>query len=336
MAQYQVFVTTQHPGDGVATLSSQLQVDANLDRQKPILTPGELLKGMKGCDAVVCVLEDIISDDVMGACPNLKVIANVAVGYDNIDVDAASKRGILVTNTPGVLNETTADLAFALLMACARRIAEADRYARDRKWRNWTPDLMLGVDIYGKTLGIIGYGRIGQAMGRRGQGFGMNLLYTRRSNSNDNDPGAVDLDVLLAKSDFVSLHCPLTKETHHLIGERQLSLMRPEAILINTARGAVVDSVALIAALKSGRLRGAALDVFEDEPNIPDQLLAMDNVVLAPHIGSATVETRSNMAKLACKGVMSAFGGELPANAVNPQVWSQFSANLNRQLHGAP
>jgi glyoxylate reductase len=332
MAKYRVFVTTQHPGDVVAMLSSEFQVDANLDRQKPMLPATELLKAIKGFDAVICTLEDVISDDVMAACSNLKLVANVAVGYDNIDVEAATKRGILVTNTPGVLDETTADLAFALLMACARRVAEADRYVRDRLWKDWTPDLMLGVDVYGKTLGIIGYGRIGQAMGRRGQGFGMEVLYTRRPGSSNTDPHAVSLDELLARSDFVSLHCPLTKETHHLIGEKQLSLMKPGAILINTARGAVVDSTALIAALASGRLHGAALDVYEGEPKVPEELLTMDNVVLAPHIGSATVETRSAMARLAAKGALSAFAGELPANAVNPKVWPQFSANLNRQL----
>jgi glyoxylate reductase len=335
MTKYRVFVTTQHPGDGVGTLSSQFQVDQNLDRAKPILPANELLKGIKGCDALVCALEDVISDEVMAASPDLKLIANVAVGYDNIDVEAATKRGILVTNTPGVLNETTADLAFALLMACARRVAEADRYVRDRLWKNWTPDLMLGVDIYGKTLGIVGYGRIGQAMGRRAQGFDMGILYTRRNTCKVDDPQCVDLDVLLARSDFISLHCPLTKETHHLIGERQFSLMRPEAILINTARGAVVDQAALIAALASRRIRGAGLDVFEDEPSVPSELIEMNNVVLAPHIGSATVETRSNMATLACSGVISAFDGELPANAVNRDVWPKFSANLNRQPHGA-
>jgi len=325
MAKYRLFLTTQHPGDAVAMLSAEFQVDANVDREKPILPANELLKGMRGCDAVICVLEDVISDEVMGACSNLKLVANVAVGYDNIDVEAATKRGILVTNTPGVLNETTADLAFALLMACARRVAEADRYVRDRLWKNWTPELMLGVDVYGKTLGIIGYGRIGQAVGRRGHGFGMEVLYTRRPGSSNTDPHAVSLDELLARSDFVSLHCPLTKETHHLMGERQLSLMKPQAILINTARGAVVDQTALIAALASGRLRGAGLDVFEDEPSVPSELLAMNNVVLAPHIGSATVETRSNMSRLAAKGALSAFAGELPANAVNAQVWPQFS-----------
>jgi glyoxylate reductase len=327
-------VTTQHPGNAIDLFSAEFQVDANLDRQKPSLTAGELLKAIKGHDAVVCVFDDVMSDQVMAATPDLKVIANVAVGYDNVDVDAATRRGILVSNTPGVLNETTADLAFGLLMACARRIAEGDRYIRNRQWKGFTPDLMVGLDVYGKTLGIVGYGRIGQAMGRRAQGFGMKILYTRRSLSGGGadgsyqEPHAATLDELLAKSDFVSLHCPLNKETHHLIGERQLSLMKPDAILINTARGGVIDQGALISALARGQLRGAGLDVFADEPKVPDELIAMNNVVLTPHIGSASVETRSAMARLAAQAVLSAFAGNLPSNAVNPEVWPRFLETL--------
>jgi glyoxylate reductase len=334
MDNYRVFVTSQHPGDAVELLSAKFKVDANLDRQKPSLTAPELLKALKGQDAVICILQDAMSDAVMAAFPELKVIANVAVGYDNIDVEAATRRGILVTNTPGVLDETTADLAFGLLMACARRIAEGDRYIRDGQWKGFQPDLMSGLDVYGKTLGIVGYGRIGQAMVRRGQGFGMKILYTRRSQPNDaeakkeGEPQAVPLDELLAKSDFVSLHCPLNKETRHLIGKRQLSLMKSDAILINTARGAVVDQGAVITALANGQLYGAGLDVFDDEPDVPDELKQMQNVVLTPHIGSASLETRSAMARLAAQAVLSALGGNLPANAVNPKIWPAFLDRL--------
>jgi glyoxylate reductase len=330
--KHRVFITSQYPGNALALLKDQFELSAN--RDKPILSPSELLNGMKGQDVVLCLPADQVSEDVMAACPDLKLIATVSVGYNNVDVAAATCRGILVTNTPGVLSETTADLAFALLMACARRIAEGDHYVRGRQWKGFDPELMLGVDIYGKTLGIVGYGRIGQALGRRARGFSMNVLYVKESAVKgsqaraEGEPQGVQLDDLLAKSDFVSLHCPLNKGTHHLIGKRELSLMKPDAILINTARGAVVDQAALIEALKTKKLRGAALDVFEDEPRVPDELIAMNNVVLTPHIGSASIETRSAMANLSVEGVLSAFAGKQPPNAVNPEVWPRFADAL--------
>jgi glyoxylate reductase len=332
MPKYRVFVTSQHQGNAIALLSPGFEVSVNQD--KPSLSPTELLNATKGNDAVVCLPEDLFSEAVLSACPDLKLIATVSVGFNNVDVPAATRRGILVTNTPGVLSETTADLAFALLIACARRIAEGDRYVRDRQWKGFSPALMLGVDVYGKTLGIVGYGRIGQAMARRGLGFGMNVLYVKRSGSDDNqakvdgEPWGVRLEELLSNSDFISLHCPLTKETHHLIGKRELSLMKRDAILINTARGAVVDQLALIEVLRAGNLRGAGLDVFEDEPNVPEELIGMNNVVLTPHIGSASIETRSAMANLAVQSVLSAFAGKLPANSVNPEVWPKFSDSI--------
>jgi len=329
--KFRLTVTSQHPGNAVALLSSKFQVDENKDPGKPNLTKAELLSALKGKDAAICILQDLMSDEVMAACPELKLIANVAVGYDNIDVEAATRRGILVTNTPGVLDETTADLAFALLMSCSRRIVEADRYIRDGNWKGFDPDLMSGFDVHGKTLGIVGYGRIGKAMGRRGQGFGMKVLYTRRSSEHTKATAAVgeaqpvSLDELLAKSDFVSLHCPLNKETRHLISAQKLALMKPDAILINTARGAVIDQKALVSALTSGALRGAGLDVFEAEPDVPPELCHMDNVVLTPHIGSASIETRTAMFDLAAQAALSAFSVQLPHNSVNPGVWPRFA-----------
>lgn len=306
--------------------SAQLDLHAG---QQP-LEPDELLARVKDCDALVCLLTDRITESVLAGA-HLKLVANVAVGYDNIDLEAASRRGVLVTNTPGVLDETTADLAFGLLLACARRIAEADRYVRAGLWDCWQPDLMLGTDVHGKTLGLIGFGRIGQAVARRALAFNMKVLYTRScdpSNIGAPCPGPgphhVRLDELLSQSDFISIHCPLNERTRHLLGDRQLSMLKSGCLLINTSRGPIVDQAALVAALADGRLGGAGLDVFEDEPHVPPELKAMESVVLTPHIGSASIETRSAMARLAVDGLLLAFSGSLPPNAVNPQVWPVF------------
>jgi len=284
-------------------------------------------------DAVICNLSEKITAAVMANCPNLKLVSNLAVGYDNVDVKAATAGGVLVLNTPGVLDNTTADLAFALLMACARRVVEADSYVRAGRWQGWESDLMLGVDVGGKTVGIVGMGRIGQAFARRARGFDMKVLYTGRNRQpveieSKLQAQYVSLDELLRQSDFVSLHCPLTAETRHIIGARELALLKPSCILINTARGAVIDQSALVAALQKRSFAGAGLDVFEDEPQVPAALLQMPQAVLTPHIGSASVETRTAMGQLAVNGLLSALSGVKPANVVNPEAWTAFSARL--------
>ncbi|MHA1653816.1 MAG: 2-hydroxyacid dehydrogenase [Candidatus Thorarchaeota archaeon] len=289
----------------------------------------EIIENARECTGLVTLLSDPIDAEVLDALPRLKIVAQYAVGYDNIDVEHATKRGIMVTNTPGVLTETTADLAWGLLMAASRRIVEADRYVRRGKWRvAWGPEMLLGVDVYGATLGIVGMGRIGYAMAKRATGFGMTILYTSRSMTDitmkaERELGAkrVDLDTLLRSSDFVSIHVPLTKETRHLIDRDKLAVMKPTAILINTARGPVIDEEALAEALANGRIRAAGLDVFEKEPLAADSpLLDLDNVVLTPHIGSASIETRSRMAEICARNLVAGLQGQRPPNLVNPEV----------------
>ena len=287
-----------------------------------------LIREVADVDGLICLLTEPIDAEVINAGKNLKVISQVAVGYDNIDVKAATQRGIYVTNTPGVLTETTADLAWALLMAIARRIVEADRYVREGRWRiPWSLSMMLGSDVHGKTLGIVGMGRIGTAVARRAKGFNMKILYYSRTRKphveKELNAEYVDLDTLLKESDYISLHVPLTKETYHLIGERELRLMKETAFLINTSRGSVVDEKALYRALKEGWIKGAALDVHEKEPTDPDNpLLKLDNLVVAPHIGSASIETRTKMAVMAAENLLCVLEGKVPPNLVNREVLS--------------
>jgi glyoxylate reductase len=256
----------------------------------------------------------------------LKIVANMAVGYDNIDVAAATQRGLAVTNTPGVLTETTADLAFALILGAMRRVGEAERFLRAGEWKYWSATLLLGSDVYGKTLGIVGMGAIGKAVARRARGFNMPILYhnRKRDEAAEAELGAryVALDELLHESDVVSLHTPYSKATHHLIGPAQLRLMQPSAYLINTARGAVVDEVALAAALHNGTIAGAGIDVFEQEPKIHPHLLDAPNALLLPHIGSASIETRTAMATTAARNMLAALQGERPPNLLNPEAWT--------------
>jgi glyoxylate reductase len=274
---------------------------------------GSLLPDAVGLLALLTLRVDAA---LLEAAPRLRVVANFAVGFDNIDVDACTHRGVVVTHTPNVLTETTADLAFALLMAVARRLPEGERKVRAGEWKGFAPDFLLGTDVWGKTLGIIGMGRIGRAVARRAQGFAMRILYSGRHPA-DGAPGEqVTLDALLEQSDFVSLHCPLGPLTRHLIGAPELARMKPGAILINTARGAIVDEAALIEWLARGGR--AALDVFEQEPQVPAGLLASERVVLSPHVGSATVETRARMADLAACGIEDVLAGRRPAYPVNP------------------
>lgn len=283
--------------------------------------------GQSGARALMCALTDNVDAALMDAAPNLQIVANVAVGYNNIDVAAATERGIIVTNTPDVLTETTADLAFALILAAARRLSEADPYMRAGAYTRW--QLLqphLGLDVHGKTLGIVGMGRIGAAVARRGAlGFNMPVLYYGRDNHEqaDREWGAqrVDLDTLLRQSDFVSLHVPLTTETEHMIAARELQLMRPTAILINTARGPVVNEADLVRALRDGVIAGAGLDVYEDEPQMEPGLAELSrHVVLTPHIGSATTETRRRMSMTAAMNISAMLKGRRPPNPVNPEA----------------
>jgi glyoxylate reductase len=266
-------------------------------------------------DALVCLLLDRIDQSVIARAPKLRVIANCAVGYDNIDIAAATAAGIAVTNTPDVLTEATAELAFTLLLAASRRLPEAEALIRSRRWPGWRLDQLLGVQLTGKTLGVIGLGRIGKAMVRRAEAFGMRSIHASRG------PDQKDqIDHVFREADVVSLHCPLTPETHHLVDARRLALMKPNAILVNTSRGGCVDETALIAALHAGRIFAAALDVFEREPEINAALYDCPRLVLAPHIGSATTETRIAMARLCADAVIEVLAGRRPANLVNTTV----------------
>ncbi len=314
-----VFVTRALPGDALARLADV----ADVDLWPAALPPPyhELRVRSADCDGIITLLTDRIDGALIAAAPNLRVISNVAVGYDNIDVGAAAACGIAVGHTPGILTETTADLAFALLLATARRVAEADRLVRDGGWQTWDPRLLLGQDVHGATLGIAGFGKIGRAVARRAGGFGMRVLYTTRGDPRDADAATlgeqVPLEELLRRSDFVSLHVPLTPGTQHLIGERQLRAMKPSAILINTARGAVVDQAALVRALREGWIAGAGLDVMEEEPLPPDDpLLSVPNVILLPHIGSASHATRERMASMAVDNCIAGLRREPLPHAV--------------------
>jgi glyoxylate reductase len=321
--RFRVFVTRRLPGDAVERLGREVEVD---------LWPGDVPPGnltlrerAHTSDGIVCLLTDRIDKQLVDGAPRLRAISNVAVGYDNIDIAAATKRGIPVGHTPNVLTETTADLAFALMLAVARRIVEAERFVRDARWRTWDPNLLLGYDVHGATLGIVGMGKIGRAVARRAQGFGMRVLYASRSHPEDG-AGAkrVELDELLRESDFVSLHVPLTDDTRHMIGEEQLRAMKPTAIIINTARGAVIDQEALVRALEEGGIGGAGLDVAEVEPIPPgDALMRARNTVLLPHIGSASHATRARMADMAIDNVLAGLRGERMPHCVNPEVYAK-------------
>lgn len=292
---------------------------------QPLGKPG-LLAFAKEAEGLIVLLSDRIDEEVLEGLPTLRIVANLGVGVDNIDVAGATRRGVLVTNTPDVLTEATADLAWALLMATARRVVEADRDLRREGFPGWTfLPKHLGTDVYGKTLGIVGFGRIGQAVARRAQGFAMRILYFSRTRKPEAEKalGArfLPLHELLGESDYVVLCVPLTSETRHLIGARELGLMKKEAILVNVARGPVVDEEALVRALQEGRILGAGLDVFEREPEVHPGLIGLRNVVLTPHIGSATWATRRRMAALAVDNVLAALRGQRPPTLVNPEAW---------------
>jgi glyoxylate reductase len=285
----------------------------------------ELLQLLKDKDGLVCLLTEKVTEELLRAAPKLRIAANVAVGFDNIDVAACTARGVVATNTPGVLDETTADFAWTLMMAVARRLGEGEALARSGIWQGWSLDQLVGTDVWGKTLGIVGFGRIGRAMARRASGFQMNVIYTdavRAPEAAEKELKAEfrEMNALLAESDFVSVHVPLLPDTRGLFDAPKFYRMKPTAFLINTSRGPVVDEAALVAALEAGKIAGAALDVYENEPFIHSGLKRA-NVVLAPHLASASRETRTKMACMAAQNVVALFAGERPANMLNPEVF---------------
>ncbi len=290
--------------------------------QEGPIARAELLEAVRGADALLPMLTDRIDAELLDAAgPNLKIVANNAVGYDNINLEDARTRGVAVTNTPGVLTETTADLAWTLMMAAARRAGEGERYLRGGRWTCWSPMMLLGMDIHGATLGIYGMGRIGRAVARRARGFGMRVLYTDSAPLDEAEEAALgaaraDMDTLLRESDFISAHCPLTPETRHAFGAAEFAAMKPTAVFVNTSRGPVVDEGALAAALQSGEIFAAGIDVFEEEPKVHPALLECENAVLLPHLGSASVETRARMAAMAAENIVARLRGGEPPNRV--------------------
>jgi glyoxylate reductase len=308
----------------VCTAALPVDLEALIGEPVRLVDPADLPQAISGAEALICLLTHRIDAALLDRAPRLRVVANYAVGYDNVDVPAATARGVAVANTPDVLSEATADLAFALLLAAARRLGEGERLVRAGRWTGWEPGQLLGTDVWGRTLGIIGLGRIGQAMARRGRGFAMPIIYSQRNPASPEvAAGAehVPLHDLLTRADVISVHCPLTPATRHLIDAAALARMRPTAILVNTARGPIVDEAALAAALAAGQIAGAGIDVFEREPEIHPGLLASERAVLAPHLGSATTTARRRMAELCARAVRSVLAGQRPDNLVNPSVW---------------
>jgi glyoxylate reductase len=312
-----VLVTKRLPSAVLASIEAA-GVDIDLNDRPDYLTHDELVQRIAGKQAVIALMPDQITRAVIEAGEALKVVAVVAVGYNNIDVAAARERGVVVTNTPDVLTSATADLTWALILDITRRISEGDRLVRAGRWEGFKFDFMLGTDLAGKQLGIVGFGRIGEAVAARARAFGMRVAYTSRSPRSVPDTEAMALDRLLATSDVVSLHVPLTAETKHLIDQTALARMKRTAYLINASRGPVVDEAALVWALKNRMISGAALDVYEDEPRVHPELLALDNVVLSPHVGSSTSETRTAMADLAVRNVVAVLSGQPPLTPVLP------------------
>ena len=324
MAKPKVYVTRRMAQEALDKIAQVTEMEVWPEELPPPYDV--LLKKVRDVDGLLPLLTDRIDANLMDAAPRLKVISNMAVGYDNIDVPEATKRGIVVGNTPGVLTETTADMAFTLLMAAARRVAEADTFTRKGQWKTWGPMVMLGQDIHHATLGIVGLGRIGKELAKRAKGFNMKVLYHDqiRQVQEEKQLGVEyvsELSTLLSRSDFVSIHVPLGPQTHHLIGAAEFALMKPTAILINTSRGPVVDQKALYEALKSGKIFAAAIDVTEVEPiSLEDPLLTLDNIIITPHIASASVATRTKMANMAAENLIAGLQGKIPPNCVNPEA----------------
>jgi glyoxylate reductase len=323
MKDTRILITGRLPGDIMTSLAKKYAVEANMedrpfDRQK-------LLQSIRDKDGIISMITDNVDEELLNASARLKIIAHFGVGYNNIDVKAATARGILVSNTPGVLTDATAELAFALILAVSRRLVAYDRITREGRFQYWAPMLFLGREVTGKTLGIIGLGKIGKAVALRAKGFAMRVLYHNRNRIDISEEKAlnaeyVSLKTLLSESDFVSLHVPLTEHTKHLIGTDEISLMKPTAYLINTSRGPVVDEGALLNALREKKIDGAGLDVYEHEPALTPGLTELDNVILLPHVGSGTLETRMRMATMAAENLIAGLNGEVPPNLVNPEV----------------
>jgi glyoxylate reductase len=320
-----IFVTRKIPEQGLSLLKKYHDLEINPYNR--ILDKDEIIKGLKDKEGLLCLLTDNIDKDVILSEPKLKMIANYAVGFDNIDIKTASEYGIPVSNTPDVLTDATSDMAWALLFSVARRLIEGDKFTRSGKFKGWGPMLMLGQDVSKKTLGVIGTGRIGTSFALKSRGFDMNVLYSSRRTNEilETQLGAkkVDISTLLKKSDFISIHVSLNKSTHHFIGEKQLKLMKKNAILINTSRGPVVDEKALIKALKENWIFGAGLDVYENEPRINDEFKHLQNVVLQPHSASATIEARTNMSIIAAENMIEGLKGEIPTNCVNKEIFKK-------------
>ena len=324
MARPKIYVCRPLPEKALALLRGRTEM--RLWEQNEIPPPREvLLREVADIDGLLSLLTDRVDGELLDRAPRLRVVSNYAVGFDNIDVPAATQRGVLVTNTPGVLTETVADFAMTLILATARRVVEADKYTRANLWRSWEPMLFLGQDVHGATLGLIGLGRIGGAVARRARGFNMRILYHDVIRREDLE-GELGIEYrpfeeVLREADFVSVHVPLMPETRHLIGREQLKMMKRTAVLVNTARGPIVDTLALAEALREGWIWAAGLDVFEKEPIEPDHpLLALDNVIVVPHIASASIETRTKMAVMAAENLLAVLEGRRPANPVNPEV----------------
>lgn len=317
------YITRRIPQPGIDLVTEAVET-VEVNPHDRVLAAEELREAVRGRDGVLCLLTDTIDAAVLDAAEGCQIFANYAVGYNNIDIEAATARGIAVTNTPGVLTDATADLTWALVMATARRLVEGDRFTRAGEFDGWAPMLFLGGDISGRTLGIVGAGRIGTAVALRSRGFRMRVLYVDRHQNEalEQAVGAerVELDALLAEADFVCVHVDLNESTRHLIGTRELGLMKPSAYLVNTSRGPVVDEAALVAALEAGEIAGAGLDVFEEEPALAPGLAELPNVVIPPHLGSATIGTRTRMATLAATNLVARLRGERPPNIVNPEV----------------
>jgi len=323
MKKKSVYVTRMISQETIDDLKKHCDVEVNPDDRA--LSPAEFMEKIKGRDGVITLITDKVDAAVMDAAgPQCKIFANYAVGFNNFDLAAATKRGIILTNTPGVLDDATATHTWALLLAAARRIPEADKFVRDGKWKGWAPMFFLGLDIDRKTLGIAGLGRIGSNVARKAKGFDMKIIYTdvRRNQSFEKEFGAthVDKETLLKESDFLSLHLPLLPETQHYIGEKELRMMKKTALLINASRGPIVDEKALVKALRERIIAGAGLDVFENEPQLEPGLKELDNVVIVPHIASATIKTRLDMGAIAANNIIKVFNGQPPDTCINPEV----------------
>lgn len=325
MAKPKVYATHPLFEEARNILDANCDVEFWTDSERP--PREEVLRRVKDKEGLVCLLTEKINEELLRAAPKLRIVANVAVGYDNIEVDACTRRGVAATNTPGVLDETTADFAWTLLLAVARRLSEGEALARSGNWKGWNLDQLCGADVWGKTLGIVGFGRIGRAVARRAFGFQMKVIYTDAVRATEDAERSFnaefrDMNSLLAESDFISVHVPLLPETHGLFDAPKFFRMKPTAFLINTSRGPVVDEAALVAALENKKIAGAALDVYEHEPFIHPGL-KRPNVVLTPHLASASIETRSKMAVMAANNVVALFKGQRPANLLNPDLFKR-------------